>query len=387
MTDPKYTLSYTGLEISTILANSESHVKDTNIHITEEDKVKLNIQSDWNETDTNSKAYIQNKPTDLTTETYVLNQISTHNSAENSHTDLREAIKNKQNKLPTITNSDAGKILQVDAYGNWVVALVPAAIDYSVTLEEKYSEDYAKTYELKQHGASLGTINVPRDMVVSSGTVTTFDNTGDWGEAGTYLVLTLANTTNDKVYINVTNLIEYVTSGSLPNDIININISSDHKVTASISDNSIPKTKLDLTIQNTLTRADNLAGVPSGLISLWSGNSLNIPDGWVLCDGNNNTPDLRDRFIIGAGNKYSVGNTGGEEEHTLTTDELPEHNHTLSGDSIINSTTNGTVSLGVSGIFITTNKFETLNTTDITGSGSAHNNMPPYYALCYIMKL
>lgn len=127
--------------------------------------------------------------------------------------------------------------------------------------------------------------------------------------------------------------------------------------------------------------------IPSGMIMIWSGSETDIPAGWALCNGQNNTPDLTDKFILGAGNNYNVGNTGGEEGHILTTDELPEHNHTLSGDSIINSTTNGTVSLGVSGYFITTNKFETLNTTDITGSGSVHNNMPPYYALCYIIKI
>lgn len=127
------------------------------------------------------------------------------------------------------------------------------------------------------------------------------------------------------------------------------------------------------------------SGVPSGAIILYSGST--IPDGWVLCDGNNGTPDLTDRFVIGAGKTYKVNDTGGESEHTLTVDELPEHSHTLPGDSIINSTTDGTVALGIGGYFTTTRKFETLNTTDTIGSGVAHNNMPPYYALCYIMKI
>lgn len=126
-------------------------------------------------------------------------------------------------------------------------------------------------------------------------------------------------------------------------------------------------------------------GVPSGAIILYSGST--IPDAWVLCDGNNGTPDLTDRFVIGAGKNYQVNDTGGEVEHVLTVDELPEHNHTLSGDSIINSKTNGTVTIGVGGYFTTTSKFETLNTTDIIGNGNAHNNMPPYYALYYIMKI
>lgn len=65
----------------------------------------------------------------------------------------------------------------------------------------------------------------------------------------------------------------------------------------------------------------------SGMIILWSGSADNIPDGWVLCDGNNNTPNLTDRFVLGAGAQYEVGATGGEESHTLTIDEMPSHNH------------------------------------------------------------
>lgn len=60
---------------------------------------------------------------------------------------------------------------------------------------------------------------------------------------------------------------------------------------------------------------------------IWSGNSSNVPDGWVLCDGNNGIPDLSDKFVLGAGNQYNVGDTGGEESHTLTIEEMPSHNH------------------------------------------------------------
>ena len=69
--------------------------------------------------------------------------------------------------------------------------------------------------------------------------------------------------------------------------------------------------------------------VPVGTIVLWSGTTSNIPTGWVLCNGSNGTPDLRDRFIVGAGSTYSVGATGGEASHTLTEDELPSHTHKL----------------------------------------------------------
>ena len=58
--------------------------------------------------------------------------------------------------------------------------------------------------------------------------------------------------------------------------------------------------------------------------------STNIPSGWALCDGKNGTPDLRNRFIVGAGSNYEVGNVGGVDSVSLTEAQMPEHNHTIS---------------------------------------------------------
>lgn len=66
--------------------------------------------------------------------------------------------------------------------------------------------------------------------------------------------------------------------------------------------------------------------IPSGCIFLWSGSQGAIPDGWAICNGANGTPDLRDRFVIGAGSTYAPGNTGGSTSHVHT---LVTHNHTL----------------------------------------------------------
>lgn len=65
-----------------------------------------------------------------------------------------------------------------------------------------------------------------------------------------------------------------------------------------------------------------------GMIMLWSGAEDDVPTGWALCDGSNSTPDLRDRFVIGAGSSYMPGDIGGEAEHTLTASEMPAHTHT-----------------------------------------------------------
>lgn len=121
--------------------------------------------------------------------------------------------------------------------------------------------------------------------------------------------------------------------------------------------------------------------IPSGVICLWYGALLAIPSGWWPCDGTNGTPNLLDKFVLGAGVTYSPGDTGGEETHTLTTDEIPAHAHTMtqkvSGISGTSAQLNTAVVCSVT---------TTASTSSVGGDG-AHNNMPPYHALYYIMKL
>jgi len=70
-----------------------------------------------------------------------------------------------------------------------------------------------------------------------------------------------------------------------------------------------------------------IVSIPSGLIAMWSGTNANIPSGWVLCDGNNSTPDLTDRFIIGRGASTNTNSTGGSNTVTLAEANLPSHTH------------------------------------------------------------
>jgi hypothetical protein len=140
--------------------------------------------------------------------------------------------------------------------------------------------------------------------------------------------------------------------------------------------------------------------LPTGMILLWSGSIGSIPAGFLLCDGNNSTPDLRNRFVVGAGSTYSVNQTGGSADaivvshnHTATSTVTdPGHGHQFKG-----GTFNSAQGAGPNAIANTTNALSdttATNTTGITvatttatsGTSGTGANIPPYYALCYIMK-
>lgn len=128
-------------------------------------------------------------------------------------------------------------------------------------------------------------------------------------------------------------------------------------------------------------------GVPVGSIIIWSGAAADIPSGWALCDGQDGRPDLRDKFVLGGGGTHTVGSTGGEETHTLTVEEMPEHSHILPKRADVSSDP-----LGSAPTYDTFNHHDpgTLNNqpqTNSSGNSQPHNNMPPYYTLCYIIKV
>ncbi len=155
-----------------------------------------------------------------------------------------------------------------------------------VTCEKTSPEGVAARYVFKQGGVAIenATIDIPKDMVVKSGTVVTKAEAGVWGEAGTYLELTLANATNDKVYINVGNLIEYVTSGSAAEDSVQVVVSADHKVTASIKDGSIVLGKLATAVQTQINKAHEhanktvLDGITAEKVAKWDAADTAIGD-------------------------------------------------------------------------------------------------------------
>lgn len=129
--------------------------------------------------------------------------------------------------------------------------------------------------------------------------------------------------------------------------------------------------------QNVTVYVSNL---PQFSIIMWYGASNAVPTGWSLCDGRNGTPNLADKFIVGAGNFYGRGDTGGAAAVTLTTDQIPSHSHTLSMDSnwqVPNAGNSHNVMSPSTSSWATSS----------TGGGNSHENRPPYYALYYIMKI
>ena len=123
-----------------------------------------------------------------------------------------------------------------------------------------------------------------------------------------------------------------------------------------------------------------------GMIIMWNSTVATIPTGFVLCDGSNGTPDLRGRFVVGhhpSNNDYDIDDTGGAESVTLTVAQMPSHKHDTTFDNKRYFPGGGSTSISFGGaggypadIFTMSNE----------GGGQSHENRPPYYALCYIMK-
>jgi len=232
-----------------------------------------------------------------------------------------------------------------------------------------------------------------------------FDNTGLPLNAGLLYTYQAGSTTPLTTYTDIggtianTNPIVLDTSGRLMSEVW---------LTYGYNYKFVLKTSAGVTIGT----YDNIYGIvgvqsavgttiPAGMISLWYGSLGSIPVGWYLCDGTNGTPDLRDRFVIAAGSSYAVGATGGTATNTLTTNELPAHTHTATvtdpghshtfSPAIAAQNTNatsGSIYYGGTGTVSSTNSATTgisvANST--TGSGAAFTNIPPYYALAYVMK-
>ena len=172
----------------------------------------------------------------------------------------------------------------VVGYVDEKIGKIPAQTDYTVTVTPSDITGVAKRYTIAQASTGLNVnIDIPKDMVVSSGRVVT---NPDATHTGTFLELTLANANNDKVYINVSDLIEYVTSGSKVGDMVVVDVSADHKVTATITDGTITKAKLASAVQTSLGKADTAiqqAGLATALEPY--AKTADVANGYVAKNG------------------------------------------------------------------------------------------------------
>jgi microcystin-dependent protein len=168
--------------------------------------------------------------------------------------------------------------------------------------------------------------------------------------------------------------------------------------------------KEGVTIPGNLTVSGTFTSnyLPKGSIVAY--NQGSAPPGWTLCDGTQGTPDLRGRFILGNGGSRGINSRGGAETVTLTVNQMPSHNHNVNGTTSKNGhhTHNSHIYKGFGGDCRNcSHNFQPLGGSDghvetlgagehhhsfnvnsaHAGGNAAHNNMPPFYVLTYIMKL
>lgn len=229
-------------------------------------------------------------------------------------------------------------------------------------------------------GAMVGTLTTAaQPNITSVGTLTSLSVSGN-----------IAGTLSTAAQPNVTSV------GTLTSLSVSGTSTLSGVATAPTAANGTNTTQIATTafVQNSL---NNFTAIPSGLIAMWSGSVGAVPSGWFLCNGSNGTPDLRDRFIIGAGISYGVGATGGSANaivvsHTHTATSVvtdPGHAHSYNAPSgfddggfsgsVVDNIISATTGTAATGITVAT-------TIASAGSSGTNANLPPYYALAYIMK-
>ena len=192
-------------------------------------------------------------------------------------------------------------------------------------------------------------------------------------------------------------------------------IGNNSVLTASIADNTITASKLADSVLALLT-----GSFPIGGIIMWSGSVATIPSSWRLCNGANGTPNLQDRFVVGAGSGYAVGATGGSANATLVSHSHngttggqsadhshfvpdPGHSHTLNGKNDAGGDGGGVewnqsfdfgrgggvnnAGTGITNTNGTSNNHTHNFTTSAEGASATNANLPPYYALAFIMRV
>ncbi len=198
---------------------------------------------------------------------------------------------------------------------------------------------------------------------------------------------TTLNNLNGKYNLNVNLSTEIIGNFKTSEEIIRQNQTVEkeqtingEQIVKSSQDGNTQKVKGNVSAKSIQTDSFNL--LPKGVIIMWS--KSQIPTGWYLCDGNNGTPNLKDRFVVSTGSDYNLDDKGGLSEVTLKVENLPSHDHSAHDHNCAS----------LAGIYENNRHFANCKSEASTGSAyggaegttSPHNNMPPYIVLYYIMK-
>ena len=258
--------------------------------------------------------------------------------------------------------------------------VIPDAAEYTI-VKAAESGDYAAIYNLTKNGEIVGaSINIPKDMVVQSGAVV---ENPEGQAAGTYIKLVLQNV-ETPLYINVGDLIEYVTSGSAEGDMVVVAVSNDHKVTATITDGAITLAKLSTEVQTAIGKAHEHANatvlddITSEKVTAWDASEQNAKD---YADGLNEAMDGRVGALEQVGAEKNVINSVDETyfeigaDRKVTLKDLVVGKVTGLQDALDGKADKGTT-LAAYGITDAYTKEETLNKieekiTEINGGESA----------------
>lgn len=191
---------------------------------------------------------------------------------------------------------------------------------------------------------------------------------------------------------------------------LGIEIDGDSEMSPRVQLGTVPFAVQSLTVPDGSITVEKLdpdmdIGMPDGTIVMWSGAVTDIPDGWVLCDGTNGTPNLQDRFILSINAGENPGATGGEHEKMLSAVNLPSHTHAFTtnyagnhshGTRVENeddfdrgNSQGGVDNFGGNGRGLestTDGNHRHSGTTNATGSGAAFDIRPQFFKLAFIMK-
>tara|TARA_B100001248_G_scaffold32786_2_gene21131 strand:+ start:5372 stop:7096 length:1725 start_codon:yes stop_codon:yes gene_type:complete len=376
---------------------------------------------------------------DLQTDGTKLDGIETAATADQTASEIRTLVESASDSN-VFTDADHSKLngIESGATGDQSNAEIRSAVAAASDSNVFTDADHAKLDALTtSNGVILNGVTATTQsasdnstkVATTAYTDTAISNLVDSSPGALNTLNELAAAINDDASFSttVTNSIATkmpLAGGEFTGDVTSHNITPDGDSSRNLGTNSVRFA--NVYADNFVGGGGNLTGVESfvsGMIILWSGAVNAIPSGFVLCNGSNSTPDLRDRFVVGAGNTYSVGATGGA---LVSTDNV-----SVSGSDTVSISASGTASITVSGTTGNDNEISTFSgrqpgnsqhlgvqfvpnyqyftnsshTHSFSGSGSdtvsvsgtdtvnitgtdtvSVSTLSPYYALCYIMK-